>query len=217
MKSGKRILLWSGALAIAGVAVGLAFFGRDAEPTLRFYGRVVDESGRPIAGAHVDAAAFEIKPALANQDLQRVMASELPLAADTDDAGRFTLTAGNRRYELQIKSVSKAGYDWVFDQAWSLRRPGFERKDNRFYRFASPYASTNVYSSDVDRPAIFPMHRKDSSLPASRPSRGGWEILAEGRAVENAPARLAVPSAGPSAPTTPEETDRRLNELGPED
>jgi hypothetical protein len=215
MNVGRRLLLGAGALMAVAVLVHLAFFARDAEPTIRFHGLVVDERGQPIAGARVVAAAYNVKPALVTQELQRIMDTEATQTVETDERGRFALTFVDR-YDLYIQSVAKPGYDWMFDLAWNLRRPGFERKENRFYRFANPFTTTGVYASDADRPAIFPMYRKGSSMPTSRPSRGGWEALPEGRSVENAPSRMSVPSAGPGAPAA-DEVERRLRDLGIDD
>jgi hypothetical protein len=215
MNRGMRILIWVAALMAVAVVAHLAFFARDAEPTIRFYGLVVDEQGRPVAGARVVAAAYNVKPALVTQELQRVMETEATQTVDTDEHGRFAL-AFNDRYDLYIQSIKKPGYDWMFDWAWNLRRPGFERKENRFYRYANPYQTTGVYVSDADRPAVFPMYRKGSNMPTTRPSRGGWEALPEGRSVANEPTRMSVPSAGPGA-AAPDEVERRLQDLGPDE
>lgn len=165
----------------------------------RFYGLVIDQDGNPVPNTMIEATLSwwgdnptGVGLAEATGDLVHVTTSSV---AD----GTFQIEVPVRFEQLTIDAVKRAGYDWVIDWAWTLTGP-FAREDNRMFRFAGRNFRCDTYSPDRERPAVFPLHAKGSSQPATRPSRGGSDYRCDGKTIVNAPAALAVPSAGPGAP-----------------
>jgi hypothetical protein len=108
--------------------------------------------------------------------------------------------------------VKKDGYDWVIDWAWTLNGPPHNDGDNRRFILPGKLASVGVYLPDPNRPAIFPLHRHGDPAPATQPSRGGSERTRDGKTVANEPTQPKVPSAGPNAPGTNDEVNKRIGE-----
>lgn len=195
------------------LGIGSMYLYRDASsrtPTIQFYGQVVDEEGNAVAGAQVDASSFQRKENfLIPGSKVRARNTEKRIAVTTDLSGRFEIVSYDGD-ELHFNGITKPGYEWVIDWAWTASLREF---DNRYYIYDENRIK-GVYTADQARPAIFPMHAVGSPKATTRPSRGGadWNGV---KAVPNESVAVVIPSAGPDAPTTPAEINERIRALPP--
>jgi hypothetical protein len=210
-----RFVLIIAALFAAGVfVVGVGSCNRSPQaPPRLFYGRVIDQSGNPVPDAEivVQLSQMQMNPIVPGG----VVPDHLPqnqFSVRSDAAGSFVVTIPPPNHVVEIQSVKKDGYDWVIDWAWSLSVPPHNLGDNRQFILSGKLWKVPAYQPDQNRPAIFPLHRKDDPSPATQPSRGGSDLTREGKTVLNQPHPLKIPSAGPGAPTTPAEIEARIGE-----
>jgi hypothetical protein len=121
----KRKAIIVAVLLIAGWLSKTVYYACFYEPPIRFYGRVVDQSGQPVAGADV---TLEIDrhhggplrlPALFGPPEGTTITRHIV----TDSAGAFTVR--DRGYELIIVDVKKdlygrllQGHGYAFEDGW---------------------------------------------------------------------------------------------------
>jgi hypothetical protein len=141
---------------------------------IRFYGRVVDESGRGVGGAAVkvelrginEGWAYESGGANARSFRKR-------LDVVSDDAGNLVFDAAG--HLLIIEDVHHPGYRWLYD-----RNPARERGKPFGCNWAFEIASDGKpgpYFPDEKSPAQFVIVRDGVSDVRVRPSRGGSDRL----------------------------------------
>jgi len=191
------IILASGAWAM------VHFFSRQAHPDppqVVFYGLVVDQDDHPVEGVEVvvRTSKYVSNPVMGGSTPGWSTGSTFRISSQAD--GRFKVAIPANDELLDIKSIRKSGYDWVYDLAWTLGPPHNEN-DNRQFQLAG-------YRTDASLPAVFPLHLSSSPKPAGKASRGGFQVGVGGRLVPSTLVPLNVPSAGPNAPqNSKEESD----------
>ncbi|MFT3788227.1 MAG: carboxypeptidase-like regulatory domain-containing protein [Tepidisphaeraceae bacterium] len=167
-----------------------------------FYGKVVDQDGKPLAGATIKLRYGE-HPKVAAMIADPPPQTDLTLTSGVD--GRFELkgAAGN---QLMVLEVTKLGYEWLYDYGanW-MTEPSH---DNRYLLFLQGgQYSFNI--PDAELPAIYPLIQlgSDHLYPLSR---GGKERLQGGTIVVNEPFTPEWPTAGPNAARTPKELNAQI-------
>src|SRR5947207_626624 len=128
--------------------------GAPEMPTIRFYGRVIDEAGLPVAGADIFVAIWKVPLPWSSSKGPPLAEATSELRITSDDNGNFSVI-GQRGYMLQILDARKPAYVWVVDLSWTLPADPTRLVDNRFFLYAG---SSSIYVPDEARPAIFPLH-----------------------------------------------------------
>lgn len=183
-----------------------------SQPLLKFQGKVIDQSRRPISGAEV---VIQVSRMVNNPIIPGgTIADQLPknrFSVYSGAQGMFYVMMQPPNHVLEILEIKKRGYQWVIDWAWTLGPP-YNQGDNRLYKWAGKLYKCPTYAIEADWPAIYPMQQIGNDSPATQPSRGGKDILCDHTERKNEPTPLHVPSAGANAPQTPEEIDLRLKQ-----
>lgn len=168
-----------------------------------FYGKVIDQNGRPLKGV-------EVKVRISELDRNNVMpgapvtvqATQKSYSIWSAENGVFGVQLLEPYQQLQIDDLVLPGYEWVKDWGWTFNPAA----QNTHYYFEGKHI-VPAYKPDPENPAIFPMHELGNPAPATRPSRGGSDD-----GTRNEPTELLIPSAGPGAPRTHEEVQRRIGD-----
>jgi len=108
---------------------------------ITFYGKVVDEDGKPLAGAKVSLVVVTSHFAENRTDQE-------PVALETDQSGNFTLT-GVTAYAIDEISIQKHGYE-------------LSQKAKRGYKFGS---IPDDYKPDSANPVVFKMWKHQHPEP----------------------------------------------------
>jgi hypothetical protein len=132
---------------------------RRLQSTIEFFGKVVDETDQPVAGAKV---TVEIESANwraqfnAEGDV-RDLAVNRELILETDADGRFAVE-GIQGYFLGIERIEKDGYEWMLQRT--------ANSDGAHFGFGA-FGSGQPWSflSDRSRPIIFRMKRSGEKVP----------------------------------------------------
>jgi hypothetical protein len=132
--------------------------------TLTFYGKIVDQDGRPLGGAQLEYRA-EAYPKNWTFDTRGRDNEAWSVAVVSDDAGRFQLPIAGCKL-IRMKAELK-GYRHLCDEDTSTGSI-----DNRFYHLIS--WSDLCYKTDVDHPAIYVFVKDGVKEVTVLPSRGGW-------------------------------------------
>lgn len=203
----------TGAIALMTLGYGVwTKLASDDQDQRVFYGKVIDQEGTPVPDAEivVQIAALVHNPVMVGGLIEDPF-NRSRFRVRSNSAGEFLVPIPHRFEQLSIEAVTVPDHDWVIDWAWTLGPP-HNKDDNRLFTFSSERFRHDVYLPQRDRPAVFPVHRKGSESPATRPSRGGAQVHWNGSVVENHPHSLRVPSAGLGAPVGEAATDRAIQD-----
>ena len=172
-----------------------------AKAAVVFFGKIIDQNGRPVSGATVSAEIFELRPGMMAGEPIVERSTMKPRSAISDGEGRFTVTIPAGFQVLEISNVAKPGYGWVHDWMWSGGAlADIAQHSNRSFYLAGNMAVARTYLPDRDRPAIYPLHVDGAPGPVERPSRGGSDRDPSGKVTRNQPVQAVLPSAGPDSP-----------------
>jgi hypothetical protein len=180
-----------------------------------FQGKVIDQEGNPVDGAVIVGQISKLVPSRAGDAVGSVVPDRLPnhrFSTSSGHTGMFYVMMKSPNNDLEILDIKKDGYKWVIDWAWQLG-PKYDEGNNTDFKWDGKYWHCPVYQTVPDSPAIFPMHQIGNPKPATRPSRGGKDLLCNKKTRINHPMPLQIPSAGPAAPQTAEEIDSRQKEF----
>jgi hypothetical protein len=175
-----------------------------------FYGRVDDQNGNPVIGAAIAASSGELVMLRGGSaGVVRRFETQQKYLTQSDAEGAFSIQVAPGHNDLSIDGVSKPGFEWLFDLAWTLNTPD-KTSDNRYYHLRGGLVECPYYEPDPSRPAIFPMHATGAGGSPRRPSRGGRDMGCDRKSTTNDRVDVAIPTTGPGAPRTSEEVDQRL-------
>lgn len=186
---------------------------RTGIPKIHFYGVVIDEAGVPVADARVSILIMRAPPGTPAPTSDKGPPPRLGehITIRTESEGKFSLE--DEGYTLQVIGGIRRAPEFVdvFDSSWDWPAPFTSRPrfTNRYFIYGGGFP---IYVPDKDRPAIFPLHRKGSTV-VGMPSRGGSDQLTDGRIIRNEPTKPLIPSTGPGAPNTDAERQERLRQL----
>ena len=172
-----------------------------SQAEVHFYGRVVDQDGKPVPGVTVAAEACKMTPGMMAGEPIVDRTTSMPLEAISDDDGRFTLTIPPGYQTLTINDVQKAGYGWIHDWMWSGGAIiDLAKNNNTNFQFAGAMSVARTYMPDSTNLAIYPLHADGTPEPVGEPSRGGSDRYPSGKVTHNQPVAVVLPSAGPDSP-----------------
>src|SRR5439155_16481683 len=119
--------------------------------TVQFYGQVVDQNRKPIAGAQVSLAVSGFNPAALTGGEEYL--KEQSITCTTDAAGKFVVQ-GISGIALNIKRISQPNYLAIPEPRWDT--PKYEALSYRYARDRGvPY-----YIPESTKPAIFPLRKE---------------------------------------------------------
>lgn len=179
MKLRQHKFLLASAAIIAAMGAALIYTGayhpyhwreymmyRRSVTPIAFYGKVVDQDGRPVGGAQVVLTVSTANGAFILGSDKVLASSDVELTTSPD--GTFALERARGRC-LHVKSISKPGYVTIPDKQWLSSEV---LRGQLGYYYSSSYGPSLQYKPDSANPAVFPM-RRPGEFPASKPSRGG--------------------------------------------
>ncbi len=177
-----------------------------------FFGMVEDEVGNPVEGVEVSVWTAETVMNPTSGGHVHRTETQKRFSVYTNARGRFFVTMPERHNWIVIEKVIKPGKEWVIDWAWTAG-PTYRDHDNRVYQFPGGVVQCPNYRASHDAPAIFPLHPVGSDRPPRLPSRGGSDFGCDRKVTTNERVELLIPSAGPGAPSTPPDIERRIADL----
>jgi hypothetical protein len=128
---------------------------------ISFYGKVVDQSGNPIADAEVSIVINGFNLAALTGSKEYLKDQRVTCKSDTD--GKFTVDHVSGTY-LRIERIQATGYS-------NFPEPGFDRANLLGYGYSRD-RGVPYYIPDPQKPAIVPLC-KDGEKRLQWPSRGG--------------------------------------------
>lgn len=172
---------------------------------------MIDQDGQGVAKAEIVVRLTGFAPNPIMNGLVEDAANQARFSVFSNAVGDFLIQVPQRFEQLTVEAINVPDHEWAIDWAWTLGPP-HNRNDNRVFKFAGKHFRCDVYLPQQDRPALFPVQRKGSTAPTTRPSRGGVDLRCDGSTVRNEPHALNVPSTGPSAPNGNDAVDAAIHD-----
>jgi hypothetical protein len=121
--------------------------GWDTE--MRFYGRMLDQDGRPVEGVKIAATIGTMR--LVEKDGKLYTGGKMEAVSAAD--GSFTLEGG-QGFSLQLMRMEKEGYVLPPVDQFALRR---SLREGRYYRLDAAGTQQRVFHPDPAKPEVFRM------------------------------------------------------------
>jgi hypothetical protein len=178
---------------------------------IAFYAKVIDQDGTPAADARM---VVQLSRLVDNPVMDGKVFDRLPENRKTyvsDSFGNILITVEKPLNVLEVGAIEKPGYVWVQDLSAQVKNAQ-EGGSNTLYYFHGLNVRYPINEPDKDNPAIYAMQKLGNMGPATRPSRGGTDLLNDNTHRVNHPMPCDIPSAGERAPRTQTELASRLEE-----
>ena len=132
---------------------------------ITFFGKVVDQDGKPLPGASVSISIQKFKITSVGSRTGNHFVKHV-LQRRTDESGAFRVE-GESGSKLFIEKIMCSGYVDIPEPDWTYE-PYYSQLSFSY----SPAPGTLVYLPDPNRPALFPLRREGEARVAG-PSKGG--------------------------------------------
>jgi hypothetical protein len=86
-----------------------------APPVILFYGRVVDQDGKPLQGAEIVVTRGRLAMATDSAMIAQDTQSKVTFSVYTNKAGNFFVMMPLPMHVLTIDNIKAEGFEWVFD------------------------------------------------------------------------------------------------------